>query len=785
MTRISTRNVLFLSVFSVYSLSSLTSAQGAERSAVVAGKQAGPRVGKIRSQPTPKRTSAASKRGHQSMKSAEGENVTVTRRRVAFGRGREQHVGVSSTYISKDTLAQHQVVDVKGLMNLAPNLTVQPQGGSSGVNFTLRGIGFRDFTFNNTPSVMTYVDDVALPIGYMSGAALFDLSGVDVQTGPVGFSHGQTVTAGELNIKTADPTKDFHYGASQDLATYARSITNLYVSGSITDKLQYRIAGYTQHGGGFQKSLYNGEMLGNANKGAIRAKLAWQPDEKTDVKVTGIWAQDNSEAMGAFNVQDSGHGIPSYQNNLKTGWGFRPEFLKLTGNEGANKPFYNNTFWGATLAATRELGFAQLTTTSSFQQMYIHNLMDLDATPRAIYDDNVNTNGNLFSQEVRLHSEKPNSRVQWAVGMYYNRTQLKSSFFNDYTESVTRPFMIRTSYRQNQQAFSQYGRVRFAVTSKLHLIAGLSHESDDRRLLDMETKRYRTASYPVNWDNHYPNFGALTNQFAGMGGIEYQVLPNVLLYGNIRKGFKPGGFTANNTVVAAQLTPTKPESLLAYEVGFKTDFFNHKLRFNTDAFWYDYHGQQIMGLQVIPNYGTVGQYINIPKSQIWGVETEIDINPLRNFYIEQHIGYERGVYKDLNMVNSSAVTAYYQKTGEFKPFYDNYSGVDSGIPKLTLNGNANYKAHVAGGWVLTPYMAWSYRGSQLDMPGNPVYRMAPYFLLDAGLTWAPSNNKWSLTVYSTNLLDRHYDLTRELGLNAYYGTPGTPRMVGGRFRIDL
>lgn len=317
MIRISTRNVLFLSVFSVYSFSSLTSAQGAERSAVMAEKQAGSRVGKLRSQPTPQKSLAASKRGHQSMKSAEGENVTVTRRRVAFGRGREQHVGVSSTYISKDTLAQHQVVDVKGLMNLAPNLTVQPQGGSSGVNFTLRGIGFRDFTFNNTPSVMTYVDDVALPIGYMSGAALFDLSGVDVQTGPVGFSHGQTVTAGELNIKTADPTKDFHYGASQDLATYARSITNLYVSGSITDKLQYRIAGYTQHGGGFQKSLYNGEMLGNANKGAIRAKLAWQPDEKTDVKVTGIWAQDNSEAMGAFNVQDSGHGIPSYQNNLR------------------------------------------------------------------------------------------------------------------------------------------------------------------------------------------------------------------------------------------------------------------------------------------------------------------------------------------------------------------------------------------------------------------------------------------------------------------------------------
>ncbi|MFT8355382.1 MAG: TonB-dependent receptor plug domain-containing protein [Gluconobacter japonicus] len=278
--------------------------------------------------------------------SSDPESIRVYRTKNALGPMATQRQGISVTHIDSTELARHQVTDVKGLMNLAPNLTVQPQGSSSAVNFTLRGVGLNDFTANNTPSVMTYVDGVALPIGYMAGAAMFDMAGVDVSTGPSGYTHGQTVTAGEINIKTADPTKVLHYGASEDIASYNRSITNLYVSGPLSSNVQYRIAGFTQQGGGFQKNINTGQSLGNANKGGLRAKVAWQPDDRTNIVFSGNWMQDNSQAMGAFNVQDLARNTPAYQNNRNTGWGFTPEFLKLTGNSSGMKPSYNNTFWG-------------------------------------------------------------------------------------------------------------------------------------------------------------------------------------------------------------------------------------------------------------------------------------------------------------------------------------------------------------------------------------------------------------------------------------------------------
>ncbi|KXV22858.1 TonB-dependent receptor [Gluconobacter japonicus] len=714
------------------------------------------------------------------IRSLQPETISVTGIAISrFGPSRRQHEGAASTFISSGALESHHVSTVKGLQNLAPNLTVQPQGATANVNFSLRGVGLKDFTSNNTPSVMTYIDGVAYPIGFMAGNAIFDVSGVSVEPGPAGFTHGQTVTAGELNIQTNDTTSTLHAGVSQDIASYARSITSVYVSGPITQNLQYRIAGTTQHGGGYQSSRYDGAHLGDANKGALRGKLAWQPDNKTRIDLSGNWSQDNSDAMGVFNVEDL---IVPYlapdTNNLKTGWGFRNAFTKLIGVQQGTKPFLNDTVWGANLHMSRSFGWGELSSISAFEQMYIHNLMDLDSSKLATYDDYINNNSNMFSQEVKLKSKDEHSPFQWGIGVYYSRIRTKASFYNDFSDTTTRPYMSNTHYRQNEQTFSQFAQARYAITPKFRIIAGVSHESDDRQLLDLETVHYGFT------DTHFGSRGALANQFSGKGGIEYQALKHLLIYGDIRKSFKPGGFTANNTVIAEQLTPTKPESLLAYEVGLKSDFWRNRIRINGNAFWYDYHGQQILGLDVVSGYGVVGQYVNIPKSTIWGAELEVDVNPISGLTLIQHLGYERGQYNNFNFLNSTAVYAYYAKTGIYSPFYTSFKGVDSGIPKLTLNGSVSYRLFPLPDWSLTPSVDYSYRGSQLDMPGSPVYRMPAYFLLNASMTLAPRHGIWSATVYATNLLDRHYDLTRDIGTNSFYGIPGAPRFIGGRIKID-
>ena len=699
--------------------------------------------------------------------------------RSPFGNSARQSVGASETHIDEQTIALHHVVSVRDLQALAPNLTIQPQGSTTNVNFYLRGVGFKDFTSNNTPSVMPYIDGVAVPLGYMAGASIFDVEGVDVVPGPAGFSHGQTVTGGEVNIVTNAPTSTFHAGASQDIASYNRLISTAYLSGPISSTLKYRIAGTTQHGGGFQINRYGGADFGNADKGALRGKLLWQPDERTDITFTGSWSQDNSEGLGTYNIEDLVSPIlPPDRNNLMTGWGFRKAFTQMIGVKNGSKPFNNDTVWSANINANRDFGWAKLTSITAFQQMYIHNLNDDDSSNSASYDFYYTNNSNVFSHEMRLSSTDKNSPLDWVVGAYYDKTTTKASLYNDFSASPTRPYISDTRYSQNQEAFSQFARAGYFVLKNVKLTAGVSHESDDRELINMTTQHYGYSN------NNYGNHGALTNEFAGMGGIEYHPLRHLLLYGNIRKGFKPGGFTANNTVIAAQLTPIKPESLLAYEAGLKTDFFHNRLRFNWSGFWYDYHGQQIKGQEVVAGYGIVGQYINVPKSTIWGTELEIDANPIPGLILSQHLGYERGNYHGLHFIDSAATYANFAKTGIYTASYDSLDKVDAGIPKLTLNGSASYRINVFSGWNLTPELDYSYRGSELDYPGNNIYRLPAYFLMNASLTLASNSGRWLVSVYSSNLLDRHYDLSRETGADSFYGVPGAPRFIGGRMAFN-
>ena len=132
------------------------------------------------------------------------------------------------------------------------------------------------------------------------------------------------------------------------------------------------------------------------------------------------------------------------------------------------------------------------------------------------------------------------------------------------------------------------------------------------------------------------------------------------------------------------------------------------------------------------------------------------------------------------------MNAYYAKTGIWQAFYSNYHGVDSGIPKISMNGSAVYTIHVLPHYHVLFDVDYSYRGAEGLIPGNPPYRTVPaYFLLNSFLTFEPNSRKWSATVYATNLADRKYDLTRSQATNVQTAISGPPRFIGGRLNYNF
>jgi iron complex outermembrane recepter protein len=87
-----------------------------------------------------------------------------------------------------------------------------------------------------------------------------------------------------------------------------------------------------------------------------------------------------------------------------------------------------------------------------------------------------------------------------------------------------------------------------------------------------------------------------STEWSGNLTFNYQLDPDTLLYAGIRRGTKGGEVEANTYPAQTGITFSslyaQPEILTDTEGGIKSEFFNHRLRLNADAFYYIYHNYQ-------------------------------------------------------------------------------------------------------------------------------------------------------------------------------------------------
>ncbi|WP_256940342.1 TonB-dependent receptor [Acetobacter orientalis] len=717
------------------------------------------------------------------LSSRQEESVQVSVRRGV--QGVNQHKADSSTILTRQVLTERNVRVMTDIVRVAPNLTIQPSFGSSALNFALRGIGLMDFTQNNTPSVMPYMDGVAYPLSIMTSGMLFDIDGVSVSPGPAGFTHGQATTGGEMEFRSGDPTQQFHAGITEDIASYGRNRVEGYLSGPLSRSVSYRIAGQSLTGGGFQHNS-QGQGYGNANLGALRGKLRWQIDETTRLDFGGHWTTDQSETSSGHNMYNS-YGVPISSDLMQTEWGLDPRFAKILGINGKNtKPREDNMFWGANVRFTKDFSWAKLTALSAYESLEEHELTNQTNSVASYGNMFRNNQSNVFSQEVKLESNRPQDKFQWQVGMYYSRTSISQNFWYDSHDRPNTTPLNKTSYAQGQQNFNQYVQLSYQILPKLKLIGAINHESDDRRIMNVTSTNYNLNTGAVTGSTNFGNAGALTNQFAGRVGAQYQFKPNLMGYVMFSRGFKPGGFSANITQSATQIKPFKPEQVLTYEGGFKSMFFDRRLRFNAAGFYYDYRDQQVLGTILVPPYGALGGYVNAPRSYVYGAEFDMQVTPFRGLNLTQNFGYQHGVYSRFSSLNRQATTNQFNATGIWSPVNTTYDGYSMGLANLTLSGAATYTWNVLHDYKMTFDADYNYRGAQTQpqhIGDGGIYRAPAYFLVNSFLEFSAPTQHWSVAVYGQNLADRRYWLSGGTQATFYGVMPGLPRFVGARMNF--
>jgi iron complex outermembrane recepter protein len=268
--------------------------------------------------------------------------------------------------------------------------------------------------------------------------------------------------------------------------------------------------------------------------------------------------------------------------------------------------------------------------------------------------------------------------------------------------------------------------------------------------------------------------------------ITYKFDADKLVYATFSKGFRPGGV---NRTAAANIGPYQADYLKNYEIGWKTQWFDHRLRWNGALFWEDWNNFQFSFLG--PNSVTIIE--NGGNARIKGIENEVEWQATANLNLSANFTFldprltqnycgSAGVTNCPDLVTTEAFIP--NLKGPQAP-----AGTNLPItPKFKGNVIARYTFGEVAGW--RPFGQLSYVYQTKSLPtlrvdqAQIIGTQPAYGLLD--LTGGAQVNKCTIQLIVTNVTDKRAQLSRFVQTvpsaeNQPYIIPTQPRTVAIQF----
>lgn len=536
-----------------------------------------------------------------------------------------QSIPIAVSAFSGDTLKTAGVQSVKDLTMVDPGLQVS--GNQGIVAPYVRGLGTIITSVGSEQSVAVYIDDVY----YVHSSSIYldldNIESVQLLKGPQGTLFGRNASAGVLSVTTRDPSMtDTHLEARAGYGNYNRPYGSLYVSTPITSNLaaDFSLSGFDQLDGWGRSSVTNTKTYRNKEISA-RSKIVWTPTDRTTVKLIGYAAarKDYGLLEGCYPGTVCG-GADSFTGGAVTS----PPFTQ--------NGFYNNAMdvaayftqrgYGGSLRIDQKLGFADFVSITAGRDQKEWNIVDGDDSPLKISQYQLHTVDNQISQEFQLKSRAA-SNIKWIVGLYYlHATQGYNPTTISVGDDVTgvpglgyQPAANIVGYYYIN-SYSAFAQTTIPITDRLNITGGLRYNIDKIRGYGYVTDG--TGAVPPAASILTPRnvFHKLTYKAA----IDYKITDNVMVYFNYGRGYK----SASYNTLPLTVDFLKPEINDSYEIGFKSDLLNRRLRVNAALFRMDINNPQVQssqnGLAINLNAGGL-------RSQ--GAELEVQVAPIRNLTV--------------------------------------------------------------------------------------------------------------------------------------------------------
>ena len=631
------------------------------------------------------------------------------------------------SYIGHADINDFQIVTLRNLTSIVPNLFMPSYGSKLTDPVYIRGVGSRI----NDPSVGLYVDNVPY---FNKSTFVFDFNDVErveILRGPQGTLYGRNTMGGLINIITRMPSFQPSTDFTIDAGNYNLQRYSLSMDQPLIDhKLAMLVSGdYTNHNG-YYINHFNNSKVGSDETMNGMLKLRYTPTENLSLlyKLSGDKSDENGYPYGV--IDSTGKAYVNY-----------------------NHPsFYRRRFFDNSLTATYTKNNIELTSATSFQYMNDDQDIDQDFSPADIYTVTQLTTQHSYSQEFRADVTKWKN---WTLtGGVFGFRQSVNGTINLRSGAMPSINYDKMSTQTNE-GVAGYGQA--TLNSLLHFIDvtfGLRYDYEHNGVNYLFVLRGNPTPVVATDTLYKGNFSQWTPKIA----LRFKTGRETSIYATWSKGYRGGGF--NFGAARPQDLYYKPEYSYNYEVGFKGSFWDGKLTTNADLFYIDWRSQQVSERAIVGN-GNI--YQNAGKTFSKGAEAEVVYHPINEITFGGSAGITQAKYLFFQPDHTKSINY----GGNHLPF----------VPLSTYSVYTQLRLPIHDSFVKAISLNAAYNGvGKIYWDDANTHSDPAYQLLDGSISF---EGVWGdISIWSKNLANTSYHAYLfQFGSN-WYGQQGTPTTFG-------
>ncbi len=679
---------------------------------------------------------------------AQGTSVNIIEEVLVTAQKREESsrdIASSLSVVSDQQLDDSQVINVLDIAAFSPNVSVGHDFGIARI--FVRGIGLVSPFMGVDPSVALHVDGVVVSPGHAQMGLFYDLERMEVLRGPQGSLYGRNSTGGSINLISKKPTEETEGYAKVTVGDYNAVTAELAVGGAIIeDKLLGRIAlkRHTRDGYGENETFNND--IDDADHLSGRLHLEYRPTDNLNILLTGSWQEQDDDGFQLKYIEADGTNHPGTLPPIGAP-GFTSENPR---NIKSNYPLTNNVRNTDAYTATvvwdinDNYSLHSITGTRDFESLQIQ---DLESSMIPALVSRFTIAAESTTQEFQLHYQ--NDDLFAMVGYYFYDEKLTNDTplgIDPMGVNGPADVIVNVQGVMDIEATAIFGHVDYDINDKWSIVLGGRYSSEEREKADLFT--IPGAKIPFadagDWDD-----------FTFDVGIQYHPTADVNFYAKFAQGFKSGA--ANLGQISAFV---EPETVDSFEIGVKGLFLDKSLSLNAAAFYYDFKDMQLAKTVAAPGGGFGSFLENAGKSEVTGLELELQWLLTSNFRFEAMLGYLDSEIKDFISINEidpcAGVTAGCDPLVKGTFIAQQQAGnrlVQA--PKQTANVQAKYQFNLDNGATITVGAGSYYRSEIFFTPFNSSNVQADgATIYNANIKYIHPGEKFELNVWGKNLTDK-------------------------------